>query len=79
MYKGLMRTPTTDVADSNDLVFPNVADASSLARPSEIERDVMALFEQFRDPLLRYALSFGIPVHDAEEIVQEVFLSLFPA
>ena len=27
--------------------------------------------------LLRYALSFGIPVHDAEEVVQEVFLSLF--
>jgi RNA polymerase sigma-70 factor (ECF subfamily) len=37
----------------------------------------MSLFEQFRNPLLRYALSFGIPVHDAEEIIQDVFLSLF--
>jgi RNA polymerase sigma-70 factor (ECF subfamily) len=37
----------------------------------------MALFEQFRDPLLRYALSFGICVHDAEDVTQEVFLSLF--
>jgi RNA polymerase sigma-70 factor, ECF subfamily len=77
MYKGLMRMPPTDVADSNDLVFPNVAEASFSAKPSEIEREVMELFEQFRDPLLRYALSFGIPVHDAEEIVQDVFLSLF--
>jgi RNA polymerase sigma-70 factor (ECF subfamily) len=38
---------------------------------------VMSLFEQFRNPLFRYVLSFGIPVHDAEEITQEVFLSLF--
>jgi RNA polymerase sigma-70 factor (ECF subfamily) len=37
----------------------------------------MELFEQLRNPLLRYAYSFGIPMHDAEEIVQETFLSLF--
>jgi RNA polymerase sigma-70 factor (ECF subfamily) len=37
----------------------------------------MALFEQYRDPLLRYSISFGVPVADAEEIIQEVFLSLF--
>ena len=42
-----------------------------------IEQEVMALFEQYRAPLLRYALSFGVPAPDAEEIVQEVFLSLF--
>ena len=35
------------------------------ARPSEIECEVMNLFEQFRNPLLRYVLSFGIAVHDA--------------
>ena len=57
--------------------FTNAADAALSAKPSEIEREVMELFEQFRDPLLRYALSFGIPVHDAEEVTQEVFLSLF--
>lgn len=43
----------------------------------EIEAEVMNLFEQYRAPLLRYAVSFGVPVPDAEEIVQEVFLSLF--
>ena len=53
------------------------AETAPSEKPSEIEREVMELFEQLRNPLLRYALSFGIPVHDAEEIVQEVFLSLF--
>jgi RNA polymerase sigma-70 factor (ECF subfamily) len=60
-----------------ELAFPIATDASLSAEPSEIERDVMDMFEQFRNPLLRYALSFGLPVHDGEEIVQEVFLSLF--
>ena len=36
-----------------------------------------ALFEQLRNPLLRYLLSFRIAPPEAEEIVQEVFLSLF--
>src|ERR1700678_3496839 len=61
----------------NGLSFPTIADTAHSAKPSEIEREVIELFEQFRDPLLRYALSFGIPVHDAEEVIQEVFLSLF--
>jgi RNA polymerase sigma-70 factor (ECF subfamily) len=69
--------PTDSIADSNDLPFRSALDAASSAKPSEIEREVMHLFEQFRNPLLRYVLSFGIPVHDAEEIIQEVFLSLF--
>ncbi len=43
----------------------------------EIETEVMTLFEQYRAPLLRYAAAFGVPVPDAEEIVQEVFLSLY--
>lgn len=61
----------------DELSFPLVGAHASPARPSEIECEVMRLFEQFRDPLLRYALSFGIGVHDAEEVIQEVFLSLF--
>ncbi len=67
--------PPTD--STVEMSFPRVAAAAPLAKPSEIECEVMRLFEQFRNPLLRYALSFGIPVHDAEEITQEVFLSLF--
>jgi RNA polymerase sigma-70 factor (ECF subfamily) len=61
----------------NDLPFPAAGADAPAARPSEIECEVMRLFEQFRDPLLRYVLSFGISMHDGEEVIQEVFLSLF--
>jgi RNA polymerase sigma-70 factor (ECF subfamily) len=61
----------------SEMPYPGTADAKALAMPSEIEREVISLFDQFRDPLLRYALSFGISMHDAEEVTQEVFLSLF--
>jgi RNA polymerase sigma-70 factor, ECF subfamily len=36
----------------------------------------MELFEEFRNPLLRYSLSLGLSIHDAEEVIQEVFLAL---
>jgi RNA polymerase sigma-70 factor, ECF subfamily len=38
---------------------------------------VTSFFDQLRSPLLRYLLSFGLTPHDGEEVVQEVFLSLF--
>jgi RNA polymerase sigma-70 factor (ECF subfamily) len=59
------------------LSFPAASTTAVSPLPSEIECEVMNLFDQFRNPLLRYALSFGIPVHEAEEVIQEVFLSLF--
>ena len=55
---------------------PAPAPASS-AKPSLIEREVIHLFEQFRNPLLRYVISLGLSFHDGEEIIQEVFLALF--
>jgi RNA polymerase sigma-70 factor (ECF subfamily) len=65
-------------ADSiNGQPFPSIADSATSGKPSEIGQEVMELFEQFRMPLLRYTVSFGISVHDAEEVIQEVFLSLF--
>lgn len=48
-----------------------------LSVPSEAERAVIMLFDQLRDPVVRYVLSFGLSVHDAEEVTQEVFLALF--
>lgn len=42
-----------------------------------LEEEVTALFEQWRGALLRYLSTFGLPQQDAEEIAQEVFLSLF--
>lgn len=45
--------------------------------PSKLEEEVVALFGQLRVPVLRYLFSLRIPVPDAEEIAQEVFLALF--
>jgi RNA polymerase sigma-70 factor (ECF subfamily) len=46
-------------------------------RPSAVEEEVILLYEQLRVPVLRYLLSRRVPIHDAEEILQEVFLLLF--
>lgn len=45
--------------------------------PSELEVEIISLFDQFRNQLLRYVLSFGLPAYEAEEVIQEVFLALF--
>jgi RNA polymerase sigma-70 factor (ECF subfamily) len=42
-----------------------------------LAEEVAALFDQFRGPLLRYLSSFGLALPDSEEVLQEVFLSLF--
>lgn len=42
-----------------------------------LEEEVVALFDQFRDPLLRYLASFGLGIPDGEEVIQETFLALF--
>jgi RNA polymerase sigma-70 factor (ECF subfamily) len=47
------------------------------SHPDRLEEEVVRLFDELRAPLLRYQLSLGLPVADAEEIVQEVFLSLY--
>jgi RNA polymerase sigma-70 factor (ECF subfamily) len=39
--------------------------------------EVVALFESYRAPLLRYLVTLGMTVHDGEEVIQEVFLALF--
>jgi RNA polymerase sigma-70 factor (ECF subfamily) len=44
---------------------------------SALEEEVVGLFDVMREPLLRYLASLGLPIADGEEIVQEVFLSLF--
>jgi RNA polymerase sigma-70 factor (ECF subfamily) len=61
----------------DELVLPLPCTQASGAEPSEIECAVLQLFDEFRNPLLRYILSFGLSVHDAEEVTQEVFLALF--
>jgi RNA polymerase sigma-70 factor (ECF subfamily) len=46
-------------------------------RGSDLEEEVVGLFDSLRTPLLRYLASLGLSIADGEEIVQEVFLSLF--
>jgi RNA polymerase sigma-70 factor, ECF subfamily len=65
---------------SSDSIFSwpltRPADAGSqVASPLEIE--VVELFEELRERLLRYLLVLGLSVHDGEEIIQESFLLLF--
>ncbi len=43
----------------------------------QIEEEVLALFDLMGPRLLGYAVSFGIPVQDGEDVVQETFLALF--
>lgn len=44
---------------------------------STLDREVTAWHAELRAPVLRYLASLGLPVHDAEEVAQEVFLALF--
>jgi RNA polymerase sigma-70 factor (ECF subfamily) len=62
---------------SDSLVTFPLIDAARSTRPSSLQEEVVALFDRHRTPLLRYLYSLQIPAPDAEEIVQEVFLSLF--
>ena len=54
-----------------------VGAAGQNTRKRGLEEDVTELFEQWRGALLRYLSAVGLSQHDSEEIVQEVFLSLF--
>jgi len=49
---------------------------SASVKEHKVEAEVMGLFDEFRHPLLRYSLTLGLAVHDAEEVIQEVFLAL---
>lgn len=44
---------------------------------TELESVVIRLFDQFQGRVLSYVIACGLPFHDAEDIVQETFLSLF--
>jgi RNA polymerase sigma-70 factor, ECF subfamily len=66
----------------NPMMEPALLGAVDLARTAhapaiEIENEVILLFDEFRGRLLRYAISLGIGVQDGEDVIQEVFLSLF--
>jgi RNA polymerase sigma-70 factor (ECF subfamily) len=70
-----MTLPSQDSAIEM-LLTPTTASLHPHA-PSELESVVIQLFDRFQGRLASYVLSFGLPLHDAEDIVQETFLSLF--
>jgi RNA polymerase sigma-70 factor (ECF subfamily) len=67
-----------DLTDSAALSVLRAASATDPADSRELlAEEVAALFDQFRGPLLRYMSSFGLALPDSDEVLQEVFLSLF--
>ena len=45
--------------------------------PSTVEVEIIRLFDEVRVPLLRYLSAFPLGISDAEDLIQEAFLSLF--
>lgn len=64
-------------AAAQDSALLLARDRTHAEAESPLEQEVVALFDQLRAPLLRYAINFGLTVQDGEEIVQETFLALF--
>jgi len=63
--------------ESNATQPLSVADADRVNEPSAVEQEVIELFDQSRDRLLRYLLGFSLTIADSEDIIQETFLALF--
>ncbi|MBS1852902.1 MAG: sigma-70 family RNA polymerase sigma factor [Acidobacteria bacterium] len=59
------------------LFFPLADPAETTPLVSATEAEVVGLFEELRDSLFRYLLSFRLLPHDCEDLIQEVFLALF--
>jgi RNA polymerase sigma-70 factor, ECF subfamily len=58
-------------------VFPAIGTNDREQALSPLEHEVIGLFDEMRQRLLRYLLQFRLTLQDAEEIVQETFLALF--
>ena len=50
---------------------------SVAAVPRAADEEVLLLFDRCAPSLVRYVISFGLSVQEAEDVVQEVFLALF--
>jgi RNA polymerase sigma-70 factor (ECF subfamily) len=67
---------TSDSASSSLPQLLALAKAKRAAR-FEFQDEVIALYDELRNRLLRYILSLGLSAADGEEILQEAFLALF--
>jgi RNA polymerase sigma-70 factor (ECF subfamily) len=44
---------------------------------ASVQAEVLARFDEFQRPLLRYVCSFGLGIRDAEDVVQDTFVALY--
>ena len=63
--------------ESNVLRATALLGSIETGRSSPLEQEVVDLFDQLRNRLLRYLFGFGLSAPDCEEILQETFLALF--
>src|ERR1700722_5154016 len=75
MYGLSMPPSSSNLIDEPYVSRIGGAEASGSAL--SLEHEILSLFDLLRVPLLRYAVSFGLSLHDGEDIIQEVFLALF--
>ena len=57
--------------------FAGAAARAAASDASPLEKEVTALFDVWRAPLLGYVVTLGLPAAEGEELVQEAFLALF--
>ncbi len=60
-----------------DALRTAVSGSAAAERHAALQAEVLALFDELRDRLLRYSMSFGLSLHDGEDVLQEVFMALF--
>ena len=64
--------------DEADSAFDAAARTTAgVDRSLPLAKEVETLFDRWRAPLLGYVVTLRLPVEEGEDIVQEVFLSLF--
>jgi RNA polymerase sigma-70 factor (ECF subfamily) len=72
-----VQKPIALPAEDPDIRLEPDSTAGKPRAHSESETLVIRLFDQFQGRVLNYVVACGVPFHDAEDIVQETFLSLF--
>jgi RNA polymerase sigma-70 factor (ECF subfamily) len=68
--------PPSNANSLVDLVLLSSVDTAS-ATSAAIEHEVLLLFDRWQPSLQRYVASFGLSPEETEDVVQDVFLSLF--
>jgi RNA polymerase sigma-70 factor (ECF subfamily) len=56
--------------------FASGMEESDGSQTAAFEHQLVELFDELRGPLLRYLSHFPLSLHDAEDVIQEAFLSL---